>query len=198
MKLIKKNQLFKSIHESNNLKKKILYDLNEINQIINAISNCIMNGGKILLCGNGGSAADAQHLAAEFLVRLTPKINRKPIAAMTLATDISTITACGNDFSFTKIFSRNLEALGKKNDMLIVITTSGNSKNIIDVLKVSKKMKINSIGFLGNDGGKAKKICDYKIVLPSKNVAHIQENHIFLGHFIFEQVEKNLIYKKYI
>ena len=104
-------------------------------------------GGKILLCGNGGSAADAQHLSAEFLVRLDPKRNRTPIPAISLATDISTITACSNDFTFDRIFSRNLEALGSRNDILIAISTSGKSKNIIEALKVAKKKKILSVGF---------------------------------------------------
>ncbi len=188
--------LKKSIKESNDLKKILLNNLKELNNIIFEISNSVKKGGKILLCGNGGSAADAQHLAAEFLVRLKPGLNRNPIPAISLATDISTLTACSNDYSFTKIFSRNLEALANEKDVLIIISTSGNSKNIIDVLKTSKKIKIKSIGFLGSSGGKAKKLCDHKIIFKSNDVARIQENHIFLGHFIFEQVEKILIKKK--
>ena len=188
--------LKKSIKESNDLKKILLNNLKELNNIIFEISNSVKKGGKILLCGNGGSAADAQHLAAEFLVRLKPGLNRNPIPAISLATDTSTLTACSNDYSFTKIFSRNLEALANVKDVLIIISTSGNSKNIIDVLKTSKKIKIKSIGFLGSSGGKAKKLCDHKIIFKSNDVARIQENHIFLGHFIFEQVEKILIKKK--
>ncbi len=188
--------LKKSINESNDLKKNLLNNLKELNNIIFEISNSVKKGGKILLCGNGGSAADAQHLAAEFLVRLKPGLNRNPIPAISLATDTSTLTACSNDYSFTKIFSRNLEALANEKDVLIIISTSGNSKNIIDVLKTSKKIKIKSIGFLGSSGGKAKKLCDHKIIFKSNNVARIQENHIFLGHFIFEQVEKIFIKKK--
>ena len=122
------------------------------------ITQKLNRGGKIMLCGNGGSAADAQHLAAEFIVRLKPKFNRKPIAAISLAQDTSTITACGNDFNFDVQFSRSLEALGKKEDILIVISTSGNSKNIINVLKTAKKMKISSVGFLGNKGEKQKNV----------------------------------------
>ena len=127
-------------------------------------------GGKVLLCGNGGSAADAQHLAAEFLVRLRPHVNREPLPALSLAMDTSTITACANDFSFKYLFSRNLKALGSKNDILIVISTSGNSKNILEVLKEAKK-KIFSIAFLGNNGGKAKKISDLNLIIPSKTTA---------------------------
>jgi len=173
-------------------------DISKIDEIIDSIVNHIINEGKILLCGNGGSAADAQHLAAEFLVRLRPKVNRKPIAAISLATDTSTITACGNDYSFEKLFSRNLEALSNTNDVLIVISTSGNSKNILSVLQTAKKFKIFSIGLLGNNGGKAKKFCDKSIVVKSKNTATIQESHIFLGHFIFEEVEKKLLNYKLI
>ena len=147
-------------------------------------------GGKILLCGNGGSAADAQHLSAEFLVRLDPKRNRTPIPAISLATDISTITACSNDFTFDRIFSRNLEALGSRNDILIAISTSGKSKNIIEALKVAKKNFKRR--FFGNDGGNAKKFTDLSLIVKSNNVARIQETHILLGHFIFEQVEKKL------
>ena len=174
--------------------KKSLINLNkEIERTISIITKKLNQGGKIMLCGNGGSAADAQHLAAEFIVRLKPKFNRKPIAAISLAQDTSTITACGNDYSFDIQFSRSLEALGKKNDILIAISTSGNSKNIINVLKTAKKMKIFSIGFLGNRGGKSKNLCDIPLVVNSNNTARIQETHIFLGHFIFESVETRII-----
>jgi len=160
-----------------------------IDDIIKIIFKKIKSGGKILLCGNGGSAADAQHLAAEFLIRLRPKIKRNPIAAMTLAMDTSTLTACGNDYKFKDIFSRPFEALSNKNDVLLVISTSGNSLNIINVLSKAKKKNITAIGFLGNKGGKAKTFCDYKFIVDSSNTATIQEAHIFVGHYIFENVE---------
>ena len=146
-----------------------------------------------MLCGNGGSAADAQHLAAEFLVRLRPNINRNPIPAISLAQDTSTITACANDYSFNTLFARNLDALGSKKDVLIVITTSGNSKNILEVLKTAKRKKIYSIAFLGNNGGKAKDLTDLGLIVPSKITARIQECHIFMGHIMFEAVEDLLI-----
>jgi D-sedoheptulose 7-phosphate isomerase len=132
-------------------------------------------------------------LAAEFLVRLRPKINRPPIAAISLATDVSTITACGNDYSFNYIFSRNLEALGCDKDILIAISTSGQSKNILNVLKTAKQKKILSISFLGNNGGKAKKNSDISLIIKSRITARIQESHILLGHYIFEEVEKKLL-----
>ena len=169
---------------------------NKIISIIENIQKKLKKGGKILFCGNGGSAADAQHLAAEFIVRLRPHINRNPIPAITLAQDTSTITACGNDYSFDDIFVRPFKALVNKNDILICISTSGNSKNILKVLKEAKKKNIYSIGFLGKGGGKAKKICDKPLVVPSNNTARIQECHIFLGHFILEKVEDFVISKK--
>ena len=129
------------------------------------------------------------------MIRLDPKNNRIPIPAISLATDISTITACGNDFSFDKIYSRNLDALASKKDVLITISTSGNSKNIIKVLQTAKKKKIFSIGFFGTKGGKAKNITDLSLIVKSSSVARIQETHILLGHYIFEHVEKKFCSK---
>jgi D-sedoheptulose 7-phosphate isomerase len=189
--------------------KKVIVEKNEIDEdlksnyllikkIINKISNKIEKKSKIYTCGNGGSASDAQHLAAEGIVRLSPKKNRKPIPIISLAMDTSTITACANDYGYEYIFSRPLEALGGKNDLLICYSTSGKSKNIIQVLKKAKKMKIFSICFLGSGGGLAKKLANMPLVVKSNNVARIQETHIFLSHFIFGEVEKILIRKKKI
>jgi len=187
--------LNKNINDKILLEKKIINLSKEISESINKIYKTINRGGKIFICGNGGSAADAQHLSAEFLVRLRPKVNRKPLPVISLALDTSTITACGNDLGFNKIFARNLEALGSKKDLLIAISTSGNSKNILNVLQCAKKKKIYSICFLGNKGGLAKKKSNLNLTVPSSNTARIQEIHIFLGHFIFEKVE-NLILRK--
>lgn len=186
--------LEKSILESINLKKKLIEKKKEIYDSIKLIHKTINLGGTIFLCGNGGSAADAQHLAAELVVRLRPNVNRKGLPAIALSADTAYLTACGNDYGFKNIFSRGLQALSKKNDLLIVISTSGNSENIIEALKYSKKNKIKTIGLLGKGGGKAKNLCETKIVVPSNSTARIQEMHIFLGHFMFEQVE-NLIFK---
>jgi D-sedoheptulose 7-phosphate isomerase len=185
----------KSIKEKIILTNKVFYLSKEVLFCINKIYKTLKKGRKIFMCGNGGSAADAQHLSAEFLIRLRPNINRKPYPVISLAQDISTITACGNDFGFEKIFERNLEALAERKDLLIAISTSGKSKNIIKVLKYAKKKKIFSICFLGRDGGVAKNLSDHNLIVPSFNTARIQEIHIFLGHFIFEQVE-NLLLKK--
>lgn len=191
IKLELQNQILEniSVHQS------MLEMSKDIIAVIKNIEKKLKKGGKILFCGNGGSAADAQHLAAEYLVRLRPHINRHPIPALTLAQDTSTITACGNDYSFDDIFLRPFQALSKKEDILICISTSGNSKNILKVLKEAKKKKIYSVGLLGKGGGLAKKFCDQSLTVYSNNTARVQECHIFLGHFILEKVEDQLIKK---
>ena len=191
----RQENLKENIIKSNNTKLSLIEHKKDIYKIIDLVVKKISAGGKIFLCGNGGSAADAQHLAAEFLVRLRPHVNRSPLPAISLALDTSTITACGNDYSFNKIFERNLDALGSKKDVLIVISTSGNSINILNVLKLAKKRNIRSIGFLGCNGGKAKKFCDLSVSIKEKETARIQEAQIFLGHFIFEQVENKIFFK---
>ena len=133
--------------------------LPEIDRAVKIIHKKIKLGGKLLFCGNGGSAADAQHLAAEYLVRLRPKVNRKPLPALSLAQDISTLTACGNDYDFSDIFLRPFQALANKNDILIGITTSGISLNILKVLKYARSKNIFTLGFLGGWG----KLLWYKI-----------------------------------
>ena len=190
--------LLKTINESIIIKKRLINKQKKIALIISELYECLKNNKKILICGNGGSAADSDHLATEFIVRLRPKVNRKALKIFSLTFNTSTITATGNDYGFEKIFSRNLEAIGEKGDVLVALTTSGNSKNILKVLKLSKKMKIKSIGFLGYKGGKAKKLCDISLVIPSSNTARIQEEHKFLGHFILEQIETMLLSDKKI
>tara|TARA_B100001057_G_scaffold474854_1_gene540950 strand:+ start:4845 stop:5417 length:573 start_codon:yes stop_codon:yes gene_type:complete len=169
----------------------------EIDKVIQLIFLTIRSNKKILICGNGGSAADAQHLAAEFIVRLKSSYNRKALPIIPLALDSSTMTACGNDYGFENIFSRTFEALSAKGDLLIVLSTSGNSKNIIKVLKKAKQKKIKTVCFLGNKGGKSKKYGHQNIIVPSKDTAIIQESHIFLGHYIFEEVEKKIFKRNY-
>ena len=146
-----------------------------------------------MLFGNGGSAADAQHLAAEMLVRLRPMNNREGIAAITLAQDTSTITACGNDFGYEKLYERTLTSLGKEGDCLIGITTSGNSENIILAMKAAKKMNIKVFGFLGCEGGDALKYCDEAFIVPSNDTGRIQEAHITAGHALMEYIEDKLL-----
>lgn len=153
----------------------------------------IVNGNKIMLCGNGGSAADAQHLAAEMLVRLRPNYNREGIPAIALAQDTSTITACGNDFGFDNLFERMVQSLGNEGDVLIAITTSGNSKNIILAIRAAKAMGIKVLAFLGSEGGEAIDLSDEYFLVPSYDTGRIQESHITAGHSLMECIENQLI-----
>jgi len=164
----------------------------------NIIYKSIEQGGKIMLCGNGGSAADAQHLAAEMLIRLRPHNNREGVAAISLAQDTSTITACGNDFGYDVLYERVLRALGRSGDCLIGITTSGNSKNVILAMKAAKELNIKVFGFLGCDGGEALKYCDEAFIVPSDDTGRIQEAHITAGHALMENVEDRLIESGYL
>ena len=162
------------------------------------ISNSISNGGKLLLCGNGGSAADAQHLAAEFLIRLTSNVNRESIPALSLAQDTSTLTACINDYGSDEVFKRVFSALSAEGDILLVITTSGNSRNIIETLKLARERGIYSLGFLGSNGGEALSYCDSAFIVPSKITARIQESHITAGHALLQYVEDSLLEKGWL
>tara|TARA_Y100000816_G_scaffold289199_1_gene275190 strand:+ start:1543 stop:2130 length:588 start_codon:yes stop_codon:yes gene_type:complete len=187
------SNLNKSIKDNIKLKSSFRKQIKTISKVIDKISEVLKNGNKILICGNGGSAADAQHLTAEFLIRLNSHVKRKPFPVINLVQDTSTLTACGNDIGFNEIFRRNLQAFAKPDDVLYSISTSGNSKNIINVLKEAKKMDIFSISLLGNNGGECKAYSNLNILLPTKNTARIQENQIFISHFIFNEVEKKLI-----
>ena len=158
----------------------------------------IKNGNKIMLCGNGGSASDAQHLAAEMLVRLRPNNNREGVAAITLAQDTSTITACGNDFGYDVLYERVLRSLGRSGDCLIGITTSGNSKNVMLAMMAAKELNINVFGFLGCGGGEALKYCDKAFIVPSNDTGRVQESHITAGHALMEYIEDRLIESGYL
>jgi len=192
------NKIKKSFSDSIKVKQEIIdRDLySSIKDMGTLICDAIILGNKLMLCGNGGSAADAQHLTAEMLVRL--KSNREGLPAITLAQDTSTLTACGNDFKFENIYKRVLETLGKKNDVLLVITTSGNSKNITSVLKSARDKGIKTLGFLGGNGGKAIDYCDIIFNVPSNNTARIQESHITAGHALIEYIEAVLLKKDFI
>ena len=150
--------------------------------------DCIENGGKILIFGNGGSAADSQHIAAELVGRF--KLDRNGLPAIALTTDSSNITSIGNDFGFNHIFDRQVEALAKKGDILIGISTSGKSKNVNNALKIGSKLNCHSIGFSGKDGGEMNKICDINLVVPSDNTPRIQEMHILIGHTLCHLIDK--------
>ncbi len=154
--------------------------------------NCIQNGGKILLCGNGGSAADAQHIAAELVVRLTGKKDRPAIAALALTVDTSILTAGANDYGFDFVFSRQIEALGQLGDTLIAISTSGNSPNVIEAVNMAHEKGLYVIGLLGGEGGKLKKLVDLPILIPSRETPRIQEAHALIGHILCDILENEL------
>ncbi len=167
----------------------------EISEAVETLIAGIKNGGKIMFCGNGGSAADAQHLATEFMIRLSHDLTRPAIPAIALTTDSSNLTAGGNDIGFENVFARNVEGLGKKEDVLIAISTSGNSANVINAVAKAKEMGIKTIGFLGGSGGKLKELVDTPIVIPTENVQRIQEGHITVGHILCEATER-ILYEK--
>ena len=161
-----------------------------VSQAIQACVQSLQKGGKLMLCGNGGSAADSQHLAAEFTGRFSK--DRPPIAAVALSTDTSALTCIGNDYSFNDIFARQVQALGKAGDCLIAISTSGNSGNVLAAVAAAKSLGISTIGLLGRNGGKLKAQCDISIVVPSQVTARIQEAHILIGHSLCGAVELKL------
>jgi len=161
-----------------------------IENISGAILSSLKSGGKILVCGNGGSAADAQHLAGEFVNRFN--INRPPLPCIALSTDTSVITAIGNDFSYDEIFSKQIEALGRKGDVLIAISTSGASANVIKAVDRAKATSIITVGLLGRDGGALKNRCDIPLVVPLKSTPRIQECHILILHILSEIVENSM------
>lgn len=147
----------------------------------------LRNGGKLLFCGNGGSAADSQHIAAEYVGRFVTE--RTPLAAIALTTDTSILTAVGNDYSYDEVFSRQIRALGRPGDCLIGMSTSGNSGNVIEALRVAKAQGLKSIALIGRDGGLMKGLADVEIIVPSNTTSRIQEAHGFIGHSMCEGVE---------
>ena len=176
--------------ESSQLIKNSSYLSSDIIECADIIIKSLKKGKKIILFGNGGSAADAQHIAAEFVSRFN--LERKSIAAIALTTDTSIITSIGNDYSFNMIFSRQCESIVSKDDVVIAISTSGNSLNVLNGLKTSKKNGAKTIGLLGNNGGKIKSIVDNHIIIKSKSTARIQEVHRIVSHLICDLVEKKM------
>lgn len=176
----------------------LLQGLNSIVYMGDEIVSATSSGNKLMLCGNGGSAADAQHLAAEMLVRLRPKNNREGVPAIALAQDTSTITACGNDFGYDALYERMVTSLGKSGDCLIGISASGDSENIVRAMQASRQMGIKVFGFLGAGGGRALQYCDEAFVVPSDNTGRIQEAHITAGHALMEYIEDRLLEVGYL
>lgn len=160
-------------------------------KISNEIIRCLKNGNKILIAGNGGSASDAQHFAGEMVGRFL--LERSAFSAIALNTDTSVITCIGNDYSFDEVFSRQVDGIGKSGDIFIGISTSGNSKNIINAVESAKMRDMKTICFLGKDGGKLKKISQLNLIIPFEKTARIQEAHILAIHTICELVEKEMV-----
>lgn len=185
-----------TIAENIKVHKKLINIKKQVNSVVDLFYKSLKKDKTIFVCGNGGSASDSEHLSTEFLVRLRPKINRKPYKIINLGNNLSYVTACSNDYSFDEVFSRSLEAMGKSEDVLWVISTSGNSKNILRALLMAKKLRMKTVGFFGKTGGKAKKHTKYPILVESNITGRIQECHIFLGHYILEQTENLLIKNK--
>lgn len=182
------NEIKKQIKESIAAKEKI--PVKKLQKIAKKTINAYKNGCKTIFMGNGGSAADAQHLAAEFVARF--KIERKALPSLALHSNTSTVTAWSNDYEYDSVYSRQIEAFAEKGDIVIGISTSGNSENIIQALKKAKEIGAITIGFTGKDGGKIKKLCNVLLNIPIEETPRIQEAHILMGHIYCDLVEKGL------
>lgn len=185
MKQLIKKRIAESIKTKESLCKN---HLDDIENVASAMIDSLRRGGKVLIFGNGGSAADSQHIAAELVGRF--KKERRPIRAIALTTNTSTITAIANDYGYDVTFSRQIEALAESGDIAIGISTSGNSKNVVEAIAKSKSLGLMTIGLTGGDGGRLKKMCDISIAVDSKDTARIQESHIMVGHIICELIEE--------
>ncbi len=179
------------LYSSADLKKKVADTLSrDILEATNRVKSCLDKGGKLILMGNGGSAADCQHIAAELVGRF--KKERRAMPAIALTVDTSSLTALGNDYGFDTIFERQLEAMAQANDAVVGISTSGNSENVVRGLEKANALGAETIGLVGNNGGKIKEVANLSIVVPSNDTARIQEVHITIGHIICELIEEDL------
>ena len=181
------------LNDSYNNLQKVISDkglILEIETITTKIINAFKDGNKLLLCGNGGSASDAQHIAAELSGRFIKE--RKPLYAEALHVNSSYMTAVSNDYGFESTYSRMLEAIGKKGDVLIALSTSGNSENVVNAVKMANSLEMLSVGMSGATGGKIKELCQHNIIIPSSNTARIQEAHIIVGHIFCQIIEEKI------
>ncbi|UCC43566.1 MAG: SIS domain-containing protein [Candidatus Zixiibacteriota bacterium] len=186
-------QLIKQADEATILRKAVVEQLgNQILETANVMSGVIGSGGKLLLAGNGGSAAEASHFAAELVVRLTSERNRQSLPAMALSVDPAVMTAAANDYGYENVFARQIEGLGCKGDMLIVLSTSGNSPNLVKAVKEAKSRGLIVLALLGGTGGKLKELVDRVLIVPHTSTQRIQEEHLFMVHTLVELVEKDL------
>ena len=181
-----------AITDSINTKQRLLEQCSQtIEEIGLMIAKQVASGNKVLFCGNGGSAADSQHLAAELVVRLRSHYNRPAIPGLALTVDTSILTAGGNDIGFDNIFARGVEAFGQKGDVLIGISTSGKSENVIRAVNLANEKGLITVGMLGGEGGNLKELCQHSIIVPSNVTARIQESHILIGHIWCEIIEEH-------
>ena len=187
------NYIKEQIQASIDTKQNILNDIKLMERIAEVGRECVRlykEGKKTLLAGNGGSAADAQHIAAELVGRYG--FDRPSIPSVALTTDTSNLTAIGNDYGYDKVFSRQMEGMGSEGDLFIGISTSGNSKNIINAIHAAKAKGVQTVALVGRDGGEMARIADYAIIVPSNDTPRIQESHILIGHMICDIIEKEL------
>jgi len=180
--------------ETTILRKAVVEQLSpQIVETANIISGIIGAGGKILVAGNGGSAADAQHFAGEMIVRLTAERNRQSLPMIALCSDVAVMTAASNDFGFENVFARQVEGLGHKGDLLFVISTSGNSPNLVQAAKTARDRGLLTVGLLGGNGGSLANLVDRALIVPHPSTQRIQEEHIFIIHLLVEMIESDLI-----
>jgi D-sedoheptulose 7-phosphate isomerase len=176
------------------LKRRIATELaGEVVSVVDACETSLRGGGKLLFCGNGGSAADSQHLATEMLIRLRGSVERPSIAALALTLDPAMLTACGNDYGYDRVFERPLRGIGRAGDVLFGITTSGRSPSVVRALEAGREMGIATVGLLGGSGEPARSLCEHVLLVPDNETARIQECHIALGHAILELLEDRLV-----
>jgi D-sedoheptulose 7-phosphate isomerase len=180
--------------KSAELKRRIATELADVViAVVDACETSLRGGGKLMFCGNGGSAADSQHLATEMLIRLRGSHERPSIAALALTLDPAVLTACGNDYGYDRVFERPLRGLGRAGDVLFGITTSGRSGNVIKALEAAREMRIVTVGMLGGSGEPALSLCDLALLVPDTETARIQECHIALGHAVLELLEDRIV-----
>jgi len=180
----------RQLEEGDVLRVRLRADLPLLVEIARVMTRCINSDGVIYFCGNGGSAADSQHIAAEFVVRLSSARDRRSLPALALTTDTSVLTAAANDFGYERVFARQVEALGNPGDILVGLSTSGRSANVLEALKVARSKGMITVGFTGGDGGDMVHLCDYVYVVESGDTCRIQEIHEVVGHLIVGLVEK--------
>lgn len=181
------------VRRSIDTKERLLKDaalLQTVKSVVGEITAAFQRGNKVLFCGNGGSAADAQHLAAELSGRFY--VDRRPLFAEALHTNTSYLTAVANDYSYDEIFSRLVSSHGSEGDILVAISTSGNSRNVVKAVQTANEKKLITVGMTGSQGGQMKALCRYLLAMPSDDTPRIQESHILIGHIVCELVEKNL------